>query len=57
MLLWRLARAGDDPRVRWNEALAILMQLKSQDRLQPAQQGWIAIIEGELAKLAQAERQ
>ena len=52
--LFKLARAGDDPRGRLNEALAILNRLRSQNRLPPAQQRWIGMIEAELAKLAQS---
>ncbi len=51
--LRNLALAGDDPRARWSEALAILTQLNSEGRLAPAQQGRIAIIEAELANPAQ----
>jgi hypothetical protein len=50
-----LARAGDDPRSRWGEALAILTQIKSQGRLPPAKQGWIGTIEGDLAMLGQRD--
>jgi tetratricopeptide (TPR) repeat protein len=49
--LWRLASAGDDPRGRWTDALAILTRLKSQNQLSPEQEGWIDDIEGEIAKL------
>lgn len=55
--LWRLASAGDDPRGRWTDALAILTRLKSQNQLTAEQEGWIGTIEGEIAKLPQAERQ
>jgi tetratricopeptide (TPR) repeat protein len=48
-----LARAGDDPRSRWSEALAILTQIKSQGRLPQAKQGWIGTIEADLAMLGQ----
>jgi tetratricopeptide (TPR) repeat protein len=50
-----LARAGDDPRSRWGEALAILTQIKSQGRLPSAKQGWIGTIEGDLAMLGQRD--
>jgi hypothetical protein len=49
--LWRLASAGDDPRERWTDALAILTRLKSQNQLSLEQEGWIDDIEGEIAKL------
>ena len=49
-----LARAGDDPRGRWAEALAILARLKSQGTLPPSQQGWIAKINSALAAVPDA---
>jgi tetratricopeptide (TPR) repeat protein len=55
--LWRLASAGDDPRGRWTDALELLTRLKSQNHLTPEQEGWISNIEGEIAKVPQAERQ
>ena len=55
--LHNLALSGDNPRARSSEALVILKQLNSQGLLTPENQGTITIIEGELAKLAQAERQ
>ena len=51
LALWRLARAGDEPRSRLSEALMILKRLNVEDRLTPTQRGWIAAIEGELARL------
>jgi tetratricopeptide (TPR) repeat protein len=51
LALWRLARAGDDPRSRLSEALTILRRLNAENRLTPTQRGWIAAIEGELARL------
>jgi tetratricopeptide (TPR) repeat protein len=45
-----LARAGDKPRDRWTEALAILSQLQSDRRIPPAKQGWIATVRRELGK-------
>ena len=47
-----LAKAGDDPRGRWGEALAILARLKSQGTLAPSQQGWIERVNGALAASA-----
>jgi hypothetical protein len=49
-----LARAGDDPRSRLNEALQIVNRLKSQGKLKPAQLKWVNVIETELAKLSPA---
>jgi hypothetical protein len=49
-----LASAGDDPRGRWGEALAILARLKSQGTLPPSQQGWIGKINSALAALPDA---
>jgi tetratricopeptide (TPR) repeat protein len=45
-----LARAGDKPRDRWTEALAILSQLQSEQRIPPAKQGWIASVKRDLRK-------
>ncbi len=49
-----LARAGDESRARWAEAIAILKRLDAQDRLTTAQKKWIGEFEGEIAKLARA---
>jgi tetratricopeptide (TPR) repeat protein len=43
-----LARAGDKPRDRWTQALAILSQLQSEQRIPPAKQGWIATVKRDL---------
>ena len=43
-----LARAGDRPRDRWTEALAILSRLKSERRIPPAKQGWIVTVKRDL---------
>lgn len=51
LALWRLAAAGDDPRERLTEALGILKNLKLAAMLTPDQERWIAMIEGDLAKL------
>jgi tetratricopeptide (TPR) repeat protein len=45
-----LARAGDKPRDRWTEALAILSQLQSERRIPPGKQGWIATVERDLRR-------
>jgi hypothetical protein len=45
-----LARSGDKPRDRWAEALAILSQLQSEQRIPPAKQGWIATVKRDLRK-------
>jgi tetratricopeptide (TPR) repeat protein len=45
-----LARAGDKPHDRWTEALAILSQLQSEQRIPPAKHGWIAAIKRDLHK-------
>jgi tetratricopeptide (TPR) repeat protein len=49
-----LANAGDDPRGRWGDALAILARLKSQGALPPSRQGWIGKINSALAALPDA---
>jgi tetratricopeptide (TPR) repeat protein len=49
-----LARAGDEPRARWTEAIAILKRLNAQNRLTAGQQKWIGEFEAEMAKLARA---
>jgi tetratricopeptide (TPR) repeat protein len=49
-----LARAGDNPRGRWSEGLGILVLLKLQERLPPAQQAWIRAIEANLDNLPPA---
>jgi tetratricopeptide (TPR) repeat protein len=51
LALWRLAAAGDDPHERLTEALSILKKLKLAAMLTPDQERWIAMIEGDLAKL------
>ena len=51
LALWRLAAIGDDPRERLTEALKILKYLKLAALLSPAQEEWMATIEGDLSKL------
>lgn len=51
LALWRLAVAGDNPRERLAEALKLLKYLKLAAMLTPAQEEWIAMIEGDLSKL------
>jgi hypothetical protein len=55
--LGKLALAGDEPSGRPTEALSMLKQIKSDGRAGPSHLKMIDIIEGELAKLQQAEAQ
>jgi tetratricopeptide (TPR) repeat protein len=57
LALWRLAAVGDNSGARWTEALVILNQLKSQDRLTANQLQWIPTIEQELMQIGQARKQ
>ncbi|TNF18753.1 MAG: hypothetical protein EP318_17420 [Rhodobacteraceae bacterium] len=50
--LFDLSRTGDAPRDRLTEILGILRRLEAEDRLPPVADGWIALVEAELAKLA-----
>jgi hypothetical protein len=47
----KLALAGDEPRVRFERALAILRKLDAGGRLASNQKGWIQAIEEGLAAL------
>ena len=49
--LVKLAEGGNDPRGRLNEALSILTGLQTEGRLPVAQQQWIDLIKGAIAKL------
>ena len=51
LALWRLASVRDDPRARLTEALKLLNNLKLAAMLTPAEEEWIDMIAGELAKL------
>jgi hypothetical protein len=51
LALWRLAAVGDNARERLTEALKLLKNLKLAAMLTPEQEGWIATIESDLAKL------
>lgn len=54
--LWKLGDAGDNSPARFEEALGILKQLKSENKLTAAQQGWIEMIEAAKTKApAQAQ--
>jgi tetratricopeptide (TPR) repeat protein len=51
-----LAQAGDDPRGRLSEAVAILTRIKAQGRLSPADAKLVDALEAMLAKLPPADR-
>jgi tetratricopeptide (TPR) repeat protein len=50
---WRLARYGDQPRVHWQQVVAILKGLQEQGRLAPVDQKWLPIAEENLAAITQ----
>jgi len=48
---WKLATNGDDAAGRFGQIVATLRKLKDEHRLAPAQERWLPVAEGELAKV------